>query len=294
MPEGEPKTFTILSHDGKAYGPVPMAMMQQWIREGRVVHSTPVLVSGAPEYKPAIQIADLQHLFLMGTASPPPSSAPGERTGPDIRWERREELGFFGGLFGTIKGVLFSPAETFRGMNVNKGYAPPLTFVLLTVTLFGWIALAYQLIGLDIGPIIEKITRQQGATPFSAKVFFAFGIGLMPILALLQPFIMAGIYHLCLIMFGGAQNGYEATYRVVAYTQGATAVWNILPVCGGFLNGIWALVSTIIGLREAHQTTTGRAVAAVLVPIVVLCGCICGFFSFIVFGAAAAAGGLGR
>jgi hypothetical protein len=33
------------------------------------------------------------------------------------------------------------------------------------------------------------------------------------------------------------------------------------------VGGIWVVVLWVIGLREAHETTTGKALAAVLVPL---------------------------
>ena len=46
----------------------------------------------------------------------------------------------------------------------------------------------------------------------------------------------------------------------------------ILPVCGGIISGIWCLVVECIGLARAHQTTAGRALLAILLPIIVCCG----------------------
>ena len=46
----------------------------------------------------------------------------------------------------------------------------------------------------------------------------------------------------------------------------------ILPICGGLISGIWCIVVQCIGLTRAHQTTTGRALLAILLPIIVCCG----------------------
>ena len=46
----------------------------------------------------------------------------------------------------------------------------------------------------------------------------------------------------------------------------------IVPVCGGLISGIWCLVVECVGLARAHQTTTGRALLAILLPLIVCCG----------------------
>jgi hypothetical protein len=105
--------------------------------------------------------------------------------------------------------------------------------------------------------------------------------GLMFFIALFSPafvlvgaFISSAILHVCLLITGGAKNGFEATFRVVAYATGATAFFQLLPFCGGVIGGIWAIVAEVLGAREIHETTTGRALLAVLLPLILCCGCV--------------------
>jgi hypothetical protein len=46
----------------------------------------------------------------------------------------------------------------------------------------------------------------------------------------------------------------------------------MVPICGGLICGVWALVCNCIGLARAHETDTGRAVLAVFLPLIVCCG----------------------
>jgi hypothetical protein len=61
-----------------------------------------------------------------------------------------------------------------------------------------------------------------------------------------------------------------------------------VPVCGAVVGGIWAIVLTCIGLSKTHEITIGRAVVAVLLPMIVCCGLVALVFAA-VFGAAMAA-----
>ena len=56
---------------------------------------------------------------------------------------------------------------------------------------------------------------------------------------------------------------------MVAYTR-ATRLLSILPVCGGGLGMIWELAVTIIGLAGRHECRGGKAILAVLAPVVLL------------------------
>jgi hypothetical protein len=96
-----------------------------------------------------------------------------------------------------------------------------------------------------------------------------------PIFVILGLFIVSAIVHLFLLMLGGARRGFEATFRVMCYGE-AAAVINIIPLCGGFVSGIYYMVLAIIGLAAAHGIGRGTAAAAVLLPLVVLCCCCAG------------------
>ena len=75
-----------------------------------------------------------------------------------------------------------------------------------------------------------------------------------------------------LLVFGAAQNGFNATIRVFCYAYSPMA-FGVVPVLGHVVGTIWMVVIAIIGLREAHRTETWRATVAVLLP----------FFLFIAF-----------
>ena len=74
------------------------------------------------------------------------------------------------------------------------------------------------------------------------------------------------------MMVGGPNRGYETTLRVLGYAQGSTAWLNIIP-CGALVAFVSVLAQEIIGLAKAHETTTTKAVLAVILPMVVCIGC---------------------
>src|SRR4029079_16985655 len=95
---------------------------------------------------------------------------------------------------------------------------------------------------------------------------------LAPLAIVICLFIVAGIVHLFLMIVGGANQPFETTFRVLAFTQGSTGVLQLIPVCGGVIAAVWGIVVNCIGLARAHETDTGRAVLAVVVALVICCG----------------------
>ena len=108
-----------------------------------------------------------------------------------------------------------------------------------------------------------------------------------PVWIVIGVFVAAGILHLLLMVVGAAPRDFEATFRVVAYSQ-AVSVVGLLPFCGGFIGFVWWVVVATLGLRTVHRTSTAQALIAVLLPIF-LCCCCCAGLGFLAAGSMAAA-----
>jgi hypothetical protein len=114
--------------------------------------------------------------------------------------------------------------------------------------------------------------------PNSFAALTGMGIGsaafiiFVPVLIVIGLFIGAAVIHLCLMIVGGAKKSFETTFRVLAFTQGSTGPLQMIPICGGVIAGIWGLILNCIGIARAHEIETGRAVLAVLLPVIVCCG----------------------
>jgi hypothetical protein len=108
---------------------------------------------------------------------------------------------------------------------------------------------------------------------------FAFQVAFGAVFVVIGLFIAAGVLHLMLLLLGGARRDFEATFRVVSYAQ-ATSILFLLPFCGQVIGGVWCLVLYVVGLAEVHRIGHGRAVAAVLLPLALVC-CCCAFLGFV-------------
>jgi hypothetical protein len=74
------------------------------------------------------------------------------------------------------------------------------------------------------------------------------------------------------MVVGAGRQGFEATFRAVAYACGP-AVFAIVPFFGPLLSLVWGMVLVFVAVREVQRTTNVRASLGFLVP----------FLAFLVF-----------
>ena len=181
-------------------------------------------------------------------------------------WENRSETGFAKGTYRTFKEVLFSPSTFFRGLTFNNGIREPLAFGLLTGA-----------VGNMFGIFWPVLMMSGGLFPFGEAISGHLTVGLIflimavavPVCVTLSMFIYSAILHLLLLITRGGKNRFEATFRVVAYSQAAQAL-DLIPVVGSWIGGIWQLIIQVIGLREIHNTSYLRVFMAFLLPVAII------------------------
>jgi hypothetical protein len=198
----------------------------------------------------------------------PISTAVSER--PGLPWEHRKERGFFNAFIETLTMVLTRPAEAFSVMKREGGFGEPLIYALIGGCVGGVVAFLFSLGFQSIGLFADRNNGLAAMTGMG--IGSAAMIIVLPLFIVIGLFIGSGIVHLCLMIVGGANQPFETTFRVVAFSQGSAGPLQIIPLCGGVISGVWALVCNCIGLARAHQTDTGRAVLAVFLPLIVCCG----------------------
>jgi predicted Zn finger-like uncharacterized protein len=181
-------------------------------------------------------------------------------------WERRLQLGLWGGIKQTLKSVVFSPKNMFSTMPVTGGWREPLAFGLLAGSISSMVAFFWDFLIATSGLLNPLVGL---SISLSLPVIFLCFIFLSPLLVTVNLFISSSIIHLLLLLVGGAKNRFEATFRVVAYSQ-ATRVWSILPFIGSPIGWAWKTIVQIIGLKEAHEISYLRIVVAFSIPLALL------------------------
>jgi len=178
-------------------------------------------------------------------------------------WESGE--GFVGAFFKTTRNALFSPTLFFKRVAAGRGYWSPLIYAMIC-----------GIIGLGVAVLWQRALFSQLFTiprftfiPYS--VYFTSIAVAMPLMVVFSIFFGSAITHLCLMIVGGSKNGFQATFRAISYSYSAR-LFDIIPFIGSFIGSIYMFILTILGVREGHGITTGKAVFAVLLPIIVAIG----------------------
>jgi hypothetical protein len=236
---------------------------------------------GMENWQPLSQFAEFSGVAPGAAVPPPPAQStmtpslagsipepPPSRSG--LPWDERDQKGWFNAFIETLQMVLTRPDFAFRTMKVEGGLAGPIIYALIGGCAGGIVSflfsLGFQSLGLSIG---RRNTLAMLTGMGIGSVAF---IIVLPVLIVLGLFIGGAIVHLCLMIVGGANKTFETTLRVLAFTQGSTGPLQMVPICGGIIAGVWALVLNCIGLARAHETDTGRAVLAIFLPLIVCCG----------------------
>jgi len=234
---------------------------------------------GMATWQPLAQIPELAQEGPAGTGGPPPQAALGD-TAPSfgmtaaprsgLPWDDRQQKGFFSAFIETLQMVLTRPAEAFTAMRREGGFGEPLIYAVIGASAGAIVQFLFSLALHSVGIVANQRNAFAGMAGMGiGSVGF---IILFPLVLIIGLFIGAGIIHLCLMLVGGAKQPFETTFRVLAFSQGSIGVLQMIPICGGLIAAVWGLVVNCIGLARAHETDTGRAALAVMLPVIVCCG----------------------
>ena len=197
-----------------------------------------------------------------GTGSsgePPPQGSGGpSRSAAAVEFNYGDPVQSF---IATEQAVVLRPVEFFRGILRQGDLINPLIFAII----------CYEVSAI-LGGIIAVALGTEGFGGFIANIILG------PIFAAIGLFIGAGIFHLLVMLIVGSRNaGFEGTFRVGAYVAVTQLVaWlSAVPILGilvGIVVFFYSIFLGILGIREVHSTTTGKAALVVLIPVVVLGG----------------------
>jgi hypothetical protein len=187
-----------------------------------------------------------------GSSEGPAGSPQGGQSAAAVEFRYTDPVQTF---IATVQAVVLRPVDFFRGILRQGDLINPLIFAVICYEVSAILGGLLRLVGIG--------ATNQGVGGFLATIIFA------PIFAAIGLFIGAGILHLLVMLIVGSRSsGFEATFRVVAYS-GVTSLVSWIPYIGGLLS-LYGIYLGIVGIREVHNTTTGRAALVVLIPAAVI------------------------
>jgi len=176
--------------------------------------------------------------------------------------EVREEKGFVG----KVKGFLLSPVETFRAVRPDT-LEDGLKYALIWFVIFG------ALLGI-VSAIWFSTLVAMFLIPLPAWLAWL-GLGLAGLVIVLViifgivGLLIGGAWQHLWVHVCGGRKGYTQTVKALAYGATPSFVLGWIPFLN-IIGAIWAIVVIVLGLRELHEISTGRAVAAALLSIVTI------------------------
>src|SRR6266446_10030698 len=261
-------------------GVFPEEQVREGIRAGRFLPSDLGWREGMASWQPLSQFTDFAGDIAAGPAAsapPPPQQTPtapamiaptaGSTSAPRscLPWDERHTKGLFSAFIETLQMVLTRPSAAFTAMRREGGFGEPLLYAVIGGSVGGAVSFLFSM-GLRSLGLFGNQDHNAFAMMAGIGVGSILFIIFLPVLICIGLFIGSGVVHVCLMIVGGAKQSFETTFRVVAFTHGSTGPLQMIPVCGGLIAGVWALVIYCIGLARAHETDTGRAVLAILLP----------------------------
>jgi hypothetical protein len=174
-------------------------------------------------------------------------------------WEDRGNQGTVQGYIQTASKCLLSPEDFFSRLPLNAGYFSPILFSAMSVVVAVlFMAVWFQILRGGVGAL------GLFGLIFLLSITFVLSVISIPV----GLFVWSLLTHGVLVLLRGAQSGFQATFRVACYSS-VTSVFSAIPVVGNIAS-LWGLYLSVVGLRETHETTTGKAAGAVLIPFSVL------------------------
>jgi hypothetical protein len=259
-----------VARDGAKLGEFTLEQIRAGLTTGQFRPTDLGWQTGMAEWRPLSELVG-------ATSAPPPVAAPlavtaapaGAASG--LPWEHRQQLGLIKAWFDTVSLLITRPSDAFTMMRPEGGMMDPLLFGLIG-------GCAGSVVSILLQGLISSIPAFAGRN----DVFDYFGVShfafiiiyavLSPVLVAIGLFLGSAILHVCLMLVGGANRSFETTFRVVCFTGGAANLFSMIPMCGGIIAAVYHIVLNCIGLSRAHPTTTGKALLAIFLPLIICCG----------------------
>jgi hypothetical protein len=205
------------------------------------------------------------------SAVPPSGSVPDA-----LPWENRSQVGVVRAYIDTVTQFLTNPDVAWSRTRENGGLEDPLLFGMASAVVGSLFRAVY---GLMFAPVWMRFI------PFAIRNRWLAGwphratgcaLVLWPIATAIGVtiglFIASAIFHLCLMLVGGLKNStsrFEGTFRTVSYSS-VSMLAHVVPFMGGLIAFVWGFYLALRGAVRMHRTTTGRAAAAMLIPLAVV------------------------
>src|SRR5215212_3395837 len=154
-----------------------------------------------------------------------------------------------------VRRLVLQPAIFFAELPRRGNFINPLVFALLCYEISAVLGGVLGLAGGEPDRGLEALVVSKIAAPIGGAIVLL---------------ILSGILHLLVrLIVGAGESGFAATFRVASYATVVNLVgW--IPIIGSLVALVYGIYLSTLGIREMHETTTGKAALIVLVPVGVI------------------------
>jgi len=165
-----------------------------------------------------------------------------------------------------VKGFLGAPSNTFNNVEA-EALGSALKYFTIWVVIYAILrTIVFYTLERRVFQILWDLLGLSDAAIYRFDpVIFA----LLAVLGAFASLFIGGLWtHLFVRAFGG-RKGYANTIKAFAYGDTPFLLFGWIPFVG-MLFPVWAWVLDIIGIKQLHEISTGRAIGAVLLSMVAL------------------------
>jgi hypothetical protein len=179
-----------------------------------------------------------------------------------------EQMGFIE----KTKSFLFTPIETFKKVR-EEDIGVGLKYFIIWLVIYAALTTVVSLVvGAMLGSIYRNIPGFSGYGSFLGVIVGPIAAVISFIMILLSGFvgifIGSALIHIGVLLVGG-KKGYNQTIKAVMYGITPAFLLGWIPIAG-IIFSLWSLLLEILGVRELQEISTGKAILAVLLPVIAI------------------------
>jgi hypothetical protein len=165
-----------------------------------------------------------------------------------------------------VKGFILEPSKTFDATKEDTLEDALKYYVGITAIFSAISAVLFAFASTLFGSMMGGFGMMMGA---SAGIAGAISIFVMLlILMVIGAFIGGAIVHIFVYIVGG-RKGIAKTIIALMYADTPYLLFGWIPLIG-LIAAIWALVLNVLGIRKFQELTTGRAILAIFMPLIII------------------------
>ncbi|MCK4492008.1 MAG: YIP1 family protein [Candidatus Altiarchaeales archaeon] len=166
-----------------------------------------------------------------------------------------------------LKGILFSPRTTFRELSGDSPLETLTYYLILLLFVPVFFALLGALVYYLIIPHFLGGVFPSFSYPIGYEVLVVIAIVFFIVGGLLLAFIDSIVLHISVRVVAGGGKSFRYTLQAVMYAYTPFVLFWWVPLVNVF-TPLWTFVLVFLALREFHAISTMRAIAVVMLPVI--------------------------